>query len=302
MLFQYPAPLLIFFHPISHDNLGPVLQALPDYLAETKYQDIVDGNHTVFQKAFNTDLNCFAWLPTKPKRFQYIQRQMAVQRNKDWLDVFPVEKEVGSWSTDPENALFVDVGGGMGGQCRGLRAKYPKIPGRFILQELPQLVERLPPMEGIEKMAHNFFEQQPIKGAYMLITTSSSMLPFTLSFGLFLGCSPIPTTRGVAGAKFYYLRQILHDYPDDKCVTILKNLVSAMDADSRIILDEMVLPETGAQWQETGTDLAMMAALGSKERTGSQWQALIDSAGCKILETFTYSWPVENAVQVVVPK
>jgi demethylsterigmatocystin 6-O-methyltransferase len=75
-----------------------------------------------------------------------------------------------------------------------------------------------------------------------------------------------------------------------------------MDADSRIILDEMMLPETGAQWQETATDLAMMAALGSKERTGSQWDALVASAGCKILETFTYSWPIENAVQVVVPK
>lgn len=105
----------------------------------------------------------------------------------------------------------------------------------------------------------------------------------------------------VPGAKFYYLRQILHDYPDEKCTLILKNLVTAMDADSRIIIDEMVLPETGAQWQETGTDLAMMAALGSKERTGTQWEALVATAGCKILATFTYSWPLENAVQVVVP-
>jgi demethylsterigmatocystin 6-O-methyltransferase len=156
------------------------LQALPDFLAETKFQDIVDGSHTVFQKAFNTDLSCFTWLPTQPKRFLYIQRQMAVQRDKDWLDVFPVEKEVDSWSAEPDKALFVDIGGGMGGQCRGFRAKYPKVPGRIILQELPQLVERLPPMEGIEKMAQNFFEQQTIEGASMPIKISISMLPSTL--------------------------------------------------------------------------------------------------------------------------
>jgi demethylsterigmatocystin 6-O-methyltransferase len=150
---------------LSHDNLGPVLQALPDFLAETKYQNIVDGSHTVFQKAFNTDLSCFAWLPTQPQRFLYIQRQMSVQRKQDWLDIFPVETEVSSWSAAPHKALFVDVGGGMGGQCKGIRAKYPQIPGRIILQELPQLVERMPPMEGLEKMAQNFFEPQTVKGA-----------------------------------------------------------------------------------------------------------------------------------------
>lgn len=157
----------------------------------------MDGSHTVFQKAFNTDLSCFAWLPTQPKRFLYIQRQMAVQRNRDWLDVFPVETEVGSWSAEPGKALFVDVGGGTGGQCHGFRAKYPNLPGRVILQELPQLIERLPSMEGIDKMVQNFFEPQTIKGTsilhHELAAHDSAFLPVCRLFSFFLSplqCQP----------------------------------------------------------------------------------------------------------------
>ena len=98
---------------------------------------------------------------------------MKIQRTGDWLSVFSVEDEVGSWSPEPDKVLFVDVAGGFGHQCVGLKAKYPKFPGRVILQDLPETLAHVQPMEGVEIMAQNFYEPQPIKGkSIQFISTS----------------------------------------------------------------------------------------------------------------------------------
>ena len=106
----------------------------------------------------------------------------------------------------------------------------------------------------------------------------------------------------VVGAKFYYLRNILHDYPDEQCCTILKNLGVAMAKDSLILIDEMVLPNTGVSDRATILDLTMMVALGSIERTLAEWQALLDMAGFKILRIETYTVSLNDSIIVIVPK
>ena len=122
-------------YPTSFDTVGPVFQELPDYLAETKYNNITDNGKTVIQKAYNMDLPGFVWFPSQPKRFAYFQQVMTVQRAGalDWPSVFPVEKEISGWSANSDKALLVDVGGGFGHQCLAFRAKYPELPGRLIL-------------------------------------------------------------------------------------------------------------------------------------------------------------------------
>jgi len=60
---------------------------------------------------------------------------------------------------------IVDVGGGMGHDLAELKKKQPTIPGRFILQDLPQVIEQIPqPFDGIEATAHDFYTEQPVKG------------------------------------------------------------------------------------------------------------------------------------------
>ncbi|MCJ1405556.1 hypothetical protein MMC11_008784 [Xylographa trunciseda] len=147
------------------------------------------------------------------------------------------------------------------------KAKYPKLPGRVILQDLPQTLEHVQPIPGVEVMVQNFFEPQAIKGS-----------------------------------KFYYMRNVLHDYPDDKCLPILTHCIAAMDADSRILVDEMVRPNEGVPWQAAQLDLAMMAALGSQERTIAQWYALLDRAGLKVVEIHTYGLSLQDSIIVAVPK
>ncbi len=75
-----------------------------------------------------------------------------------------------------------------------------------------------------------------------------------------------------------------------------------MDKESRILIDDMVLPDTGVHWQAAQLDLTMMAALGSVERTKEQWYALMANAGLKILGIYTYTALLQNSIIVVVPQ
>lgn len=75
-----------------------------------------------------------------------------------------------------------------------------------------------------------------------------------------------------------------------------------MDKQSRILIDDMVLPNSGVHWQATQLDLTMMAALGSMERTREQWHALIENAGLKILQIHTYTSSLQDSVIMAVPQ
>ncbi|KAL5374171.1 hypothetical protein PMIN02_012307 [Paraphaeosphaeria minitans] len=65
----------------------------------------------------------------------------------------------------------------------------------------------------------------------------------------------------IRGAKAYYMRMILHDYPNEQCRRILQNTISAMTEDSVLLVDEIVLPEVGAAWRATQMDMTMLNAL-----------------------------------------
>lgn len=98
------------------------------------------------------------------------------------------------------------------------------------------------------------------------------------------------------------MRNILHDYPDDKCLVILKNLITAMSKDSMILIDEMVLPNSNVHWQATRIDLTLMASLASVERTKAQWQALLDQAGLEIVNIYTYTLSLQDSIIAAIPK
>jgi demethylsterigmatocystin 6-O-methyltransferase len=101
------------------------------------------------------------------------------------------------------------------------------------------------------------------------------------------------------GARFYYLRRIFHDYPDEKCITILQNLLPALGSGSQILIDEMVLPDSYVPWQATMTDLSMMMSLGGKERTREQWTKMIEGAGFQTLQIYTYGQTLYQSIIVV---
>lgn len=87
----------------------------------------------------------------------------------------------------------------------------------------------------------------------------------------------------IKGARFYYLRNIMHDWPDDKCVEILAQLIAALGPQSQILNEGMVLLDSGVPWEAATIDLTMMSSLGSRERTLKEWHGVLDRAGLKIV-------------------
>ena len=251
----------------SFDTVGPMYQEMPNFLEKIKYQNVTDNLHTVFQDAHKTNEPVFTWFPKHPENLEYFNQHMAARRESmtTWLDVYPVEKETAGWN--PEAPVFVDIGGGIGHQCAELKAKYPQLQGRVILHELPHCIEKALSTPGIENMVHDCFKSEPVKGA-----------------------------------KYYHLRGVLHDFPDDKCRVILRNIIPAMSKDSAILIEEMVLPVSGVHWQATQVDLTMMCALAAVERTEEHWRALLDSVGLKIDKIFVHKPSVHESVIVAVPK
>ena len=94
----------------------------------------------------------------------------------------------------------------------------------------------------------------------------------------------------------------MHDWPDDTCIIILNQIIKVMDKDSVILIDDMVLPNRGAHWRATQLDLAMMAGLAAMERTEKQWYALLEAAGLKIKQIYTYTPELRDSIIVAVPK
>jgi hypothetical protein len=144
-----------------------VITQLPDYHRKYGYRTPDDKNETAFQFAIGTKLPYFEWLPTVPEQQDSFNRIMGVsrsERGEPWFDFFPIEERFGS--TDPSAPLIVDIGGGLGHDLASLKKQFPSLPGRFILQELPSVINKIEVLDpSIERQTHDAFLPQPVRGA-----------------------------------------------------------------------------------------------------------------------------------------
>lgn len=85
------------------------------------------------------------------------------------------------------------------------------------------------------------------------------------------------------GARAYYLHSVLHDWPDADAVRILENLKPALTPGySKVIINENIIPNTGADPIATALDLGMLCLNTSSERTEQDWTDLLNKAGFKV--------------------
>jgi len=197
-----------------YDVHVPVAHVLPRWLAERSYKEIVSNEDLPFQAALNTRLKPFEWMKEHPEQMKSLGHAMAIQREGSWTETYDVVKEVGDFDGGRDSALLVDIGGGFGQQALAFKKAFPGLEGRIVVQDLSETLDRAPKVDDVEYRVHDFFERQPIKEA-----------------------------------KFYYLRHILHDFDDQDCVRIVKAVVSAMGSKSRIVIDEVILPDEKLPWQ-----------------------------------------------------
>jgi hypothetical protein len=151
-------------------------------LRKTDYANPVDETHTAFHEAWNTSVSPFAWFEGQPELLNHFNDYMATraQPEHSWLQVCPVPEEAAG--CPPERPLYVNVGGGVGHQCAEFNERYPDLPGRVILQDLPHSVAEALETPGVENMAHNFFEAQPVRGKSSLSDQLSEIFRDDLIF------------------------------------------------------------------------------------------------------------------------
>ena len=89
------------------------------------------------------------------------------------------------------------------------------------------------------------------------------------------------------GARAYYLRRILHDYSDAKCIVILKHLAAAAAPDTLILVSEMMVPGIVGEGELpiVCMDMSMMN-MGGKERSEKQFADILTAAGLELTKVW----------------
>ncbi|KAL9057411.1 MAG: hypothetical protein Q9162_002356 [Coniocarpon cinnabarinum] len=259
-----------------YDVAGPSFRGMPNYLKKINYAHPNKLDDGPFQYAHNTDVPFFAWLGNNPQYLEIFNNYMAGYRQgkPSWTrpDFFPIAERLGvehGYPTGTSGALIVDVGGGMGHDLQEFQAQAAHLSGKRVLQERPEVLQQIKnDLPGVELMEHDFFKEQPVKGA-----------------------------------RAYYMHSVLHDWQDDQCRQILNQLRPAMTANfSKLLINELIVPDSGAAWHTTSMDWLMMALGAVRERTKSDWVNLLDSAGFSVVKIWTYEQGTESLIEAELKK
>ncbi len=85
-----------------------------------------------------------------------------------------------------------------------------------------------------------------------------------------------------AGADAYVLSQILHDWEDEQCLTILKHTRQVTPANGKLLVVELVIPPGNEPSFGKWLDLHMLAIPGGRERTAAEYSTLFRDAGFEL--------------------
>jgi hypothetical protein len=146
----------------------------------------------------------------------------------------------------------VDVGGAKGTLVSAVLRAFPKTKG--VLLDLPHVVEPVKKTlaavglaERCEAVAGDFFKAVP-QGDVML------------------------------------LKQILHDWNDEQCITLLRNCAESLPTGGRVLVVEMVISEDGSPSPAHLMDINMLVLLPGKERTATEYAKLFAAAGLELAQ------------------
>jgi predicted transcriptional regulator len=85
--------------------------------------------------------------------------------------------------------------------------------------------------------------------------------------------------QSVPAADVYILSYILHDWNDEECRRILRNIASATKPGARLVIVEAVIPPGDQPHPAKVIDLTMLAMGHGRERTAEEYASLLNSAG-----------------------
>ncbi len=91
-----------------------------------------------------------------------------------------------------------------------------------------------------------------------------------------------------AGGDVYVLRNIIHDWEDDRAVAILTSCRRAMAAGARLLLVERyVATDPHEAFPVLQSDLEMLVIVGGLERTIDEYATLLARSGLRLVQTIS---------------
>ncbi len=202
----------------------------------------IQTGNTAFDKVFGKPI--FDYLSEKPDKARIFDAAMTGIHGRETGDVLDAYDFSGV-------EVLADIGGGNGSNISSILKQYPAMNG--VLFDLPHVVERAKERvdavgvsDRCQLISGNFFESVP------------------------------------EGADAYLMRHIIHDWDDEKSLTILRNCHSAMPTDGKLLVVESVIPPGNEQFAGKFLDLVMLLIPGGKERTESEYRALLNEAGFEL--------------------
>ncbi|KAL2840664.1 S-adenosyl-L-methionine-dependent methyltransferase [Aspergillus pseudoustus] len=268
-VYQSNSKTFMLTEPIGRDGVRciydltmPTLARLPEYFREHQYT--IPREYSQSPMCWAVGQSQFEWLAQRRHQQVLFNSYMSSRREGKpaWFDVYPLDRLTTPPLTDKDSVFLVDVGGNQGHDLIRFQSQHPDTPGRLILQDLPSVVAGHASGTSIEPMAYSFLDPQPVKGA-----------------------------------RTYYFRAIFHDWPDRICHKILQNTISAMDAHSRIIIVDFVLPDTEAPLLQASLDIQMMSIGSGAERSKRQWTEMLRAAGLEIRGIWSGSPGMESVIE-----
>jgi hypothetical protein len=103
-----------------------------------------------------------------------------------------------------------------------------------------------------------------------------------------------------SGGEVYVLAQILHDWNDERSISILRQCRRAIPAHGKLLVIELVLPPGEKPFFGKWMDLHMLVLAGARERTAEEYRTLFKEAGFELTRVIsTYAGPsVVEAVPI----
>jgi SAM-dependent methyltransferase len=101
-----------------------------------------------------------------------------------------------------------------------------------------------------------------------------------------------------AGGDAYLLSHIVHDWDDERGVTLLRNCRDAIAPDGRLLVCEMLVPDGPEPHFSKLLDIEMLVNTGGLERTLGEYRALFAAAGFELTEVLRTASPVSLIVGV----
>ncbi len=202
----------------------------------------VQTGRTVFERIFGKPV--FDYLSEHPDKVRIFDRAMVGIHGREASAVPNAYDFSGI-------GVVADIGGGNGSQIAAILKKYPTTKG--ILFDLPHVVECAKPLiesaglaDRCELVGGDFFDSVPER------------------------------------ADAYLLRHIIHDWEEEKALTILRNCHRAMNVDSRLLVIESAIPPGNEPFAGKFLDLVLLLIGGGEERTEAEYQSLFGMAGFEL--------------------